>query len=150
MVVTFCGHSNFDSDDGIKKKFIEILEKEVGDNATHFYFGDYGGFDRFSKSVCYQYKKTHPNCKLYFVSPYNDRNYIKHRLYYIEGYDSSIIPDLKCFKKFGVLERNRWMVDQADLVIAFVEHSWGGASKTLNYAYKKNKRVINIASYFKD
>ena len=38
------------------------------------------------------------------------------------------------------------MVDEDDLVIAFVTYSWGGAARTLEYAMRKNKTIINIAS----
>ena len=41
--------------------------------------------------------------------------------------------------------RNEWMVDSAELVIAYVKYSWGGASKTLEYAKRKMKQIINLA-----
>lgn len=34
------------------------------------------------------------------------------------------------------------MVDEADVVAAYVLHDWGGAAKTLDYAMKKRKTVI--------
>ena len=37
------------------------------------------------------------------------------------------------------------MVEEADLVIAFVAYSWGGAAKTLEYAKRKKKTIINLA-----
>ena len=37
------------------------------------------------------------------------------------------------------------MVDQADLIIAYVDHPYGGAYKTLEYAKKKQKNIINLA-----
>ena len=37
------------------------------------------------------------------------------------------------------------MVDEADLVIAYVMYSWGGAAKTLEYAKRKKKTIINLA-----
>ena len=35
--------------------------------------------------------------------------------------------------------------DEADLVIAYVTYSWGGAAKTLEYAKRKKKTIINLA-----
>ena len=52
---------------------------------------------------------------------------------------------LKVFRKFAILKRNEWMVEQANLVIAYVKYSWGGAAKALEYAKRKKKRIINIA-----
>ena len=37
------------------------------------------------------------------------------------------------------------MVEEADLVIAYVMYSWGGAAKTLEYAKRKKVSIINIA-----
>lgn len=36
------------------------------------------------------------------------------------------------------------MVDQADAVVAYVTHSWGGAAATLQYVERKNKRIIRV------
>ncbi len=38
------------------------------------------------------------------------------------------------------------MIEIADLVVAYVDHEWGGAYKTLSYAKKKCKRIINLAA----
>lgn len=38
------------------------------------------------------------------------------------------------------------MVNSADLVIAYVTYSWGGAAKTLAYAKRKNVPVYNLSS----
>ena len=36
------------------------------------------------------------------------------------------------------------MVNEADVVIAYVLHDWGGAAKTLDYAMRKRKAVIRF------
>ena len=36
------------------------------------------------------------------------------------------------------------MVDEADIVVAYVLHDWGGAAKTLDYAMRKGKTVIRF------
>ena len=42
-------------------------------------------------------------------------------------------------------ERNRWMVEQADLVIVFVEKDSGGAYTAMKYAKQLGKTIINLA-----
>ena len=37
------------------------------------------------------------------------------------------------------------MVDHADLILAFVDHAWGGAYRTLSYAKKRQKPVLNLS-----
>lgn len=34
------------------------------------------------------------------------------------------------------------MVQESDTVVAYVTHGWGGAAKTLDYARRKNRRII--------
>jgi len=36
------------------------------------------------------------------------------------------------------------MTAEADTVIAYVTHGWGGAAQTLQFAKRKHKRIINL------
>ena len=47
-------------------------------------------------------------------------------------------------RRYAISKRNQWMVDKSDLVIAHVDHDWGGAAKTLEYAIRKKKSYINL------
>ena len=66
--------------------------------------------------------------------------------YYEKYYDSVIIPELVdgVHPKFAITLKNRWMVEQADLVIVNVEHRKGGAYTAMKYAERNNKKIINI------
>lgn len=49
-------------------------------------------------------------------------------------------------RRFAITHRNRWMVDQADYVVAYVDHNYGGAAQTLKYAKGKGtKQILNLA-----
>lgn len=61
------------------------------------------------------------------------------------GYDVTLYPEIEDKPpKFAIVYRNRWMVDKADLVIAYVNYRRGGAYKTYAYAKRKGKTVINF------
>ena len=67
------------------------------------------------------------------------------REYCTELYDDTTYPPLEDVPmKFAISKRNEWMVDQADAVVAYVTHGWGGAAATLQYAERKNKRIIRV------
>lgn len=86
-------------------------------------------------------KKIYPAVESVLVLPYPDRKADS------ALYDSTVYPPLENVpKRFAVSKRNRWIVESADILVAFVEHDWGGAAKTLGYAKKKNLRVINLAA----
>lgn len=61
-------------------------------------------------------------------------------------FDSSVYPNIeKVPKRFAILKRNEWLINNSDFLIAYV-HRLGGAHKTLEYAQKKKHiKVINIA-----
>ena len=67
--------------------------------------------------------------------------------HYEKYYDSVIIPECiaKTHPKGAITKRNRWMIEQADLFICFVEHEEGGAYTALKYAKKLGKKIINLA-----
>ena len=146
MIITFFGHSNCLFNDDIKKQLKNILLDEIIKNPTSkFYLGGYGDFDGLCLSTLRELKHDFPSIEILFITPYLDKNYSKLELakYY---YDDVIFPPIESVpRKFAILKRNEWMVEQADLVIAYVKYSWGGAAKALEYAKRKKKRIINIA-----
>ena len=146
MTITFCGHSNFSFDNTVKEKLRELLLQETRKNhACKFYLGGYGDFDSLCLSILKELKIQFPNIELLFITPYLDDNYSKletAKLYY----DGIIYPPLENVpRRFCISKRNEWMVDEADLVIAFVKYSWGGATKTLEYAKRKKVGFFNLA-----
>ena len=146
MTITFCGHSNCLFSDEEKEKLKQLLIKEIRKNPTcSFYLGGYGDFDSLCLRTLRELKKDFPDIELLFITPYLDKNYSKLELakYY---YDDVIFPPIENVpRKFAILKRNEWMVDSANLVIACVKYSWGGAAKTLEYAKRKKKQIINLA-----
>lgn len=146
MTITFCGHSNFSFDNTVKEKLRELLLQEIRKNpACKFYLGGYGDFDSLCLSILKELKIQFPNIELLFITPYLDDNYSKletAKLYY----EGIIYPPLEnVLRRFCISKRNEWMVDEADLVIAFVKYSWGGAAKTLEYAKRKKVEFFNLA-----
>ena len=147
MIITFFGHSNCLFNDDIKKQLKNILLDEIIKNPiSKFYLGGYGDFDGLCLRTLRELKHDFPTIEILFITPYLDKNYSKLELakYY---YDDVIFPPIESVpRKFAILKRNEWMVEQADLVIAYVKYSWGGAAKTLEYAKRKKKAIINLAS----
>ena len=142
MIITFCGHSDFYETGDIKERVLSIINELAKGEGVEFFLGGYGRFDSFAYEVAKEYQKEHTDSKLIFVSPYQTESYLKKR---VEIYDESIYPlDGKVPLKFAISYRNKWMVENADAVIAYVKRSIGGAYQTLKHALKHNKTVINI------
>lgn len=137
MNVTFCGHSQIWKREEVEKWLFNVTKKLIQQGATTFYLGGYGAFDSLVASVLRELKKDYPQIELILVLAYlnTERN--------TSGYDSTVYPPLEAVpRRFAITHRNRWMVDVADVVVAYVLHDWGGAATTLRYANQKAKRSI--------
>jgi len=84
---------------------------------------------------------------LILVLPYLQKRINVNSAYYESMFDLVLIPSILegVHYKHAIVLRNRWMVEQADYVIAMVERKEGGAYATLQYAKKKKKKIINLA-----
>ena len=146
MIVTFCGHAQFLKSEEYEKKILTFLKEKVGDQPADMYLGGYGDFDTFAYDCCKKYKETHPNISLVFVTPYLTIDYQENHLDYLNtGYDSIIYPEIEDKpKRYAITYRNKYMVENADYVVAYVSHDWGGAYTTYKHAKRKGKKIFNL------
>ncbi|HCU56127.1 MAG TPA: hypothetical protein DIC18_02195 [Clostridiales bacterium] len=147
MIITFCGHAEiYNGQEELHGKVLSaIMEHATGEEVV-FYLGGYGDFDWIALRCCKEYKQTHPDAKLIFVSPYLDEVYFKRRERYIKECDGIEVAEVESTpKRFAILKRNEWMVKHSDFLIAYVKYSWGGAAKMLKYAVSHKKPLVNIA-----
>lgn len=137
MIVSFCGHRRIENQD-VKEWLYEVVERSIQAGANIFYLGGYGWFDHLCADVCTQLKKTYPTIQRVLVIPYLDRKYDK------SNYDDFYYPNLESVpKRFAISKRNQAMVNEADILISYVQHDLGsGAYKTLQYAIRKQKIIF--------
>lgn len=146
MIVTFCGHADYCRTKEHEQKILAFLEEKIGNQPADIYLGGYGNFDEFAYDLCKEYKKSHSNVSLQFITPYISESYQRNRLKYEKcRYDGIIYPEIE-YKppRFAISYRNRWMVEKADFVVAYINHEWGGAYKTYVYAKEKEKIIFNL------
>ena len=137
MTVTFCGHSTVYPLEPVEAWLRETVAALILRGAEKFYLGGYGAFDQMAASVVWAQKTQHPYIASVLVLPYLDRKVIS------EHYDYTTYPPLESVpKRFAISRRNQWMVDNSDILVAYVTHEWGGAAATLKYAERKKKEII--------
>ena len=149
MIVTFCGHARFSKSEKYEQQILAFLEEKIGDQPADMYLGDYGSFDSFAYDCCKKYKETHPYISLVFITPYLTIDYQKNYLDYKKTrYDSILYPEIEGKpKRYAITYRNKYMVEVADYVVAYVSLDWGGAYKTYKYAQRKGKKIFNLAKF---
>jgi hypothetical protein len=146
MIITFLGHRSILNCDALFEKIKSILLENTNvHEKISFYCGGYGDFDHLCARVCRDVQKNNPNCEIVFVTPYILSSKPPQSTD-VTFYDSIVYPPLeKVPPKIAILRRNEWMIDQADLIIAYITYSYGGAYTGMKYAKRNRKRVINLA-----
>ena len=143
--VSFIGHREIYKIRHIEDRIEQIVRKLVYEKEyVEFYIGRNGDFDILAASVVKQVQKSfgHHNSSLILVFPYH----VKDEEYYEKYYDELCFPlDNKTHFKAAITKRNEWMVENSDLLIAYVERETGGAYKMMKYAERKSVEIVNIA-----
>ena len=140
MKVTFIGHR--DAPDNIyplvKEAVIDLIDNH---NASTFYIGTHGNFDRIAHSVMKELSPTYSGLTIYTVLAYMPK---KQNTFFNEF--ETILPEsvASSIPKFAISKRNNWMIDNSDTVITYVKRGYGGAIKARNVAIAKNKNLIDI------
>lgn len=141
MKCAFFGHR--DAPEEIRDKLRETVVKLIEEkDVTKFYVGNNGNFDRMALSVLKELSGVYPQISYYEVYAYlpeKSGDNFEHTLY-PEGIEA--VP-----KRFAIDYRNRWIVGQADIVVAYVRHSFGGAAKFVDMAERQRKNIINLFKY---
>ena len=143
--VSLFGHRKLYDLYRIDKYLVPILKKLIQQKPyVSFLIGRNGEFDEYAASVIKQIQKEFgkDNNDITLVLPYT----VSDLEYYIKYYDNIIISDgiEGMHPKSAITMKNRWMIDQSDLVIVNVEHNQGGAFTAMKYAEKRNRKIINL------
>ena len=146
--IALFGHRDFCPTKEIEEKLYSLLNNLIRSKEyLEIYIGRNGEFDVFAASVVKRFQKevgAERNC-LTLILPYT----VKDIDYYEKYYDDIIIPDrvTNAYPKFAITKRNRWMVENCDLLVCFVKHNNGGAYKAMKYAEKLERKIINLFSF---
>lgn len=145
---TCCGFGHRQVFANLTEKLDTAVESAISDGIRTFLTGGMGDFDQAFIGAVYRAKNRHPKegIKLILVKPYFSNELNTNREYYETAYDDVLIPEevMGVHYKSAITVRNKWMADESDLVIAYVNKN-GGAQTAVKYAIKQGKTVINLA-----
>ena len=149
FTVSFFGHREIENALEVERKLEDIITKLIQTKQyIEFLVGREGEFDILAASVVKRVKKQmdYGNCSLIWVLPYMKAEFRDNEKEYLDYYDDIEICEqsAKAHFKSAMQIRNRAMVDRSDLVICCIQHKSGGAYKTVQYATKQLKEIIDI------
>ncbi len=142
LICTFFGHR--DCPASLKPKLravvVELIERHGVDR---FYIGRQGSFDAMARSVLRELAEVYPHISYAVVLErlpgLRDES--------VWDFSDTIFPEgLETVPpRFAIARRNEWMLRQADFVVIYVTHGWGGAAQFAEKARQYGKTVINLA-----
>lgn len=118
-----------------------ILQVIVKDGVDTFYIGNQGQFDQYVLHALKQIKKQKPDINFAIVLAYHPTN----KTCYGDDFET-VYPEMLIGvpPRFAIDRRNQWMLGQADIVICYIRHQWGGAARYVEQAKQRGKKVINL------
>ena len=151
MKISFVGHALVPSSREVKETVKEQIRQNIIDEGTiTCYLGGYGDFDEICACACRELKQEYAIIELVYVAPYfnlSEQAKIK-EMQSRSLYDKSIYPPIENVPpRFSISKRNEWMMTNTDVVIAYVNHSYGGAYKSLQVAKRRKRKIINICDF---
>lgn len=148
--VSFFGHREIDNPEETEKRLTDVIRDIIKNNGyVKFLIGRNGEFDWLVSSVVSRVTHGNQNTYTVLVLPYMRASYRDHRQNFECCYNEVEIctESSSAHYKSAIQICNRSMVDRSDLVVCFIDHNSGGAYKTVQYAVKQNKKIINIGNY---
>ncbi len=150
MKISFAGHAHVSASGTVKEIVKEQMRHYITmDKPVICYIGGNGDFDKICACACRELKQEYGCIEVVYVTPYislSEQAKIK-EMQSRGLYDTSIYPPIeKTPRKFAIFRRNEWMMTNADLIIAYVNHNYGGAYTSLQVAKRRKKSIINICA----
>lgn len=139
MVCTFFGHKDTpkEMEPTLRSTLIDWIENK---NVTVFYVGNNGNFDtmvrRQLENLSHLYPITYSVVLAYLPTEKNKYDNSSNTIY-PEGLET--VP-----KRFAISWRNKWMIQQSDIVVTYVTHSFGGAARFKEMAERLERLVIEL------
>lgn len=139
MVCTFFGHKDTpkEIEPILRSTLVDLIENK---NVTVFYVGNNGNFDIMVRRQLEDLSKTYPikySVVLAYLPGKNNKYDNLINTIYPEGIET--VP-----KRFAISWRNKWMIQQSDIVVTYVTHNFGGAAQFKTIADNQKKILINL------
>ncbi|OUO11917.1 hypothetical protein B5F94_12975 [Flavonifractor sp. An4] len=146
------GHSQFEKIPISRERQERLLQEQIDEITEGIAEVKYSGGERFTvkqlertkKSLEARLEKLQAESRKDDVVTFEQLGVDRLFVDEAHNYDSTVYPPLENVpRRFSISHRNRWMVESADVVVAYVLHDWGGAATTLRCAKQKKKQIIS-------
>lgn len=144
-MVTCCFFGHKDAPSSLYVKLEAAVEDLIIENdVSSFLVGNQGHFDRMALDALRKLKIKYPHINYNVVLAYMPGEKEEWNPYH---YGETILPEgiEGVHPKYAISWRNKWLVNESNIVVAYITHSWGGAAQYVEKARKKGKLIVNLA-----
>ena len=146
----FCFNENDPRCVEFKARLFATVEYLIGKGYSHFLSGGALGMDMFAAEAVLELRRKYPWVVLEMVSPFDGQSdrwesqyQIRYAILYAEA--DIITATGHKYDKTCLFRRNRYLVNNADLVLAAYDGQPGGTAMVVDYAKKMDVPVCIIA-----
>ncbi len=140
MICSFFGHKDTpkEIEPTLRTTLIDLIENH---GATVFYVGNNGNFDIMVRRQLEDLSKT------YLINYSVVLAYLPGKKSEHDNLTNTILPEgiETVPKRFAISWRNKWMIQQSDVVVTCVTHNFGGAWQFKEMAERRGKTVIELS-----
>ena len=146
----FTGHRKLEEDFSPKKLW-DSIEGYIKNGATDFYNGMAQGFDLLAAEAVLMLKRRYPEVRLIACIPcynqeraYSDTDKARYAAI-LQKADEKVLLSEEYYRGC-MIQRNKYMMDRADALIAYQNKDKGGAAYTVRYCQKKypDKDIVYV------
>lgn len=149
-VCCFTGHRPqkcFGSEESIRLKLIAAINEAIQNGYDTFVTGMAEGVDVWAADEVLKIKKEHEKIKLICAVPFegvekNRTEEQKNTFRKIIASADNVAYVCPKYRPWCFSARNQWMVDHASMVIAVFNGTPGGTEATIQYAHKKERKIV--------
>lgn len=134
----------------IEKRLKEVLESLIQEGYCFFGAGGALGFDTIAAQTVLDLKKKYSEIKLILVLPcknqrrgWTDKDVSIYEK--IMAQADKVVYTQEHYDRGCMFKRNRHLVDNSSVCVAYLTEDKGGTAYTVNYAQQKGVKVINVA-----
>lgn len=134
----------------LKEMLEEQINKLIADGYSDFMSGMAEGTDTWAAEIVLAFREKNPALKLHCILPCRDQankwsDSAQKRYFKILGQADSVIYVNRTYKKDCMLERNCFLVDHSELLLAVYNgEKRGGTAATVRYARKHERELVII------
>jgi len=152
MTVCFTGHRKIEPEQMLllPQQLDSVLESLIAQGATDFRAGGALGFDMLAALKVLEKKRKYPHLRLCMILPcrdqsksWSERNQKIYR--YVLSQADEVRYLFDTYTPSCMYERNRALVEESRICVAYCTEEQGGSAYTLRYAKRMGLEIINLS-----